>query len=72
MISQPVVSREQLEERLEALDCEPTGIRLETGELWKAASGRHFIVPDSIQGYYPDWLLWDLEEIIGTISPWTQ
>ena len=70
MITQPVVSRQQLEDRLNEIGAEKTDRRTDTAELWRLPNGRHVTVPDSIQGYYPDWLLRDLEQIIGHISPW--
>lgn len=70
MISQPVVSRKQVEDRLAELGAQPTGERIETGEAWKLKNGQHFIVPDPMGGMYPDWMLWDLEKIIGKIDPW--
>lgn len=71
MISQPVLTREELVKTLRERGCEPTGSRTATGEFWKSPAGRHFLVPDSADGYYPDWMLYDLEEIVGALDAWT-
>ena len=70
MISQPVLTRDQLVEILTSRDCQPTGSCTTTGEFWKTSGGRHFLVPDSIDGYYPDWMLYDLEDIVGALNAW--
>lgn len=68
-----VVSEKQLIERLKALGFSPTGIKTGTGEFWKAKrdGNTHVLVPFSIQGHYPDWMLEDLEKVIGKLNPWT-
>jgi len=70
MIAQPVLSKAELLELLEELGCIDTREELETGTIWKAPSGRHFIVPFSNQGYYPSWMLTDMELVVGKLSPW--
>ena len=72
MITQPVMSRQQLEGRLHDVGAEKTDQRTDTAEIWRLPNGRHFTVPDSVQGYYPDWLLRDLEEIVGRLEPWVR
>lgn len=68
-----VVSERQLIERLKALGFSPTGRKTGTGEYWKVDrdGNRHVLVPFSIQGHYPDWMLQDLEMVIGKLNPWT-
>ena len=67
----PVVSEENLQAILRARGFEPTEERTATGRFWRSAeTKKHVLVPDSVQGFYPDWLLSDLEEITGKIDPW--
>lgn len=70
MIASRVVSEDDVHKRLAASGFEATGNRVATGEYWRSKStGKHLLVPDSVQGFYPDWLLKDLEARIGKISP---
>jgi hypothetical protein len=67
----PVVSEEQLKQILGKRGFEPTDERTATGRFWRSRdTGKHVLVPDSVQGFYPDWLLADLEGITGKIDPW--
>jgi hypothetical protein len=66
-----VVSEQQLIDRLKALGFSRTTERTATGTFWKSSKGGHILVPDAIQGFYPDWLLSDLEGVIGKLNPWT-
>lgn len=70
MIAQPVLSKAELVEILEERGCTDTREETETGMIWRGPSGRHFIVPFSNQGYYPNWMLHDLESVVGKLSPW--
>ena len=45
MISAQLCLREEVEQRLRHLGCQPAGHYLETGELWVTPSGYHLIVP---------------------------
>ncbi len=57
MIAPRVPPEKEIFDRLAALGFEPTGMRSGTGEFWRhIKTDRHLQVPDSIQGYYPDWL----------------
>jgi hypothetical protein len=70
MVAERVASREDVEHALEQNDFEPTGQRTATGEYWRhRRSGRHILVPDSYQGYYPDWMLGDLSKEVGKVVP---
>lgn len=47
-----------------------TDTRTKTGYFWAhAASDQHIQVPDSLDGFYPDWMLYDLMSRIGEIVP---
>lgn len=70
MIAARVASEAEVEARLRALGFEPTTWTTDTGTFWRSKStGKHILVPFSVQGFYPNWLLGDLVEIIGKISP---
>jgi len=71
MSADRVVTEEQVIERLRALGFTPTTVTTNTGTFWKAKGDGHVLVPFSIQGMYPDWLLSDLEFVIGKLNPWT-
>ena len=44
---------------LQDLGFEETDTTTETGRFWRhKKTGRHLQVPFSVQGYYPDWLIW--------------
>jgi hypothetical protein len=45
MIAQPVLSKAELDEILEERGCTDTREEIETGTIWRTASGRHFTVP---------------------------
>ena len=67
----PVVSEEVVQHLLRELGYEPTEHKTATGTLWKhKQTGRHQQVPNSLDGFYPDFILQDLEEIIGKVNPW--
>jgi hypothetical protein len=68
MITQRVLTRSDLVEILRMHHCEQTGEGTATGEFWKAPTGRHFLVPNCKDGYYSDWMLYDLEEIVGRLE----
>jgi len=70
MIAQPVLSETELVDLLEERDCTNTREQTETGTIWRAPSGRHFVVPFPHQGYYPSWMLHDLEQIVGKLEAW--
>lgn len=70
MIAQPVLSKAELIDLLEERGCTNTKEEIETGTIWRAATGSHFIVPFPHQGYYPSWMLADIENVVGKISAW--
>ena len=76
MIAPPVPSRDEIEGRLRELGFSETAYRVDTGCIWRHdASGQHLLVPDSVQGYYPDWifnaLLMRAEDIARTrVKQW--
>ena len=70
MIADRVVSEDDLRRHLESRDFVPTGYRCATGEFWRSKkTGKHLLVPDSWDGFYPNWMLTELEAIVGKISP---
>lgn len=59
MIAPRVPPKEEIFAELGKLGFEATGEKTDTGEFWRhKASGRHLQVPNSVQGYFPDWLIW--------------
>lgn len=63
MISSRVRSAREVYASLKSQGFERTTHKTATGTFWKhAATGKHLLVPKSVQGFYPDWLLEDLLE----------
>jgi hypothetical protein len=68
MIASRVVSEQELLESLAKQGFEITTERTDTGTFWRhAASRNHILVPESVQGFYPDWLLWDIHDQIRRV-----
>jgi len=70
MIAQRVATVGDVEDALLGKGFEPTEHYTATGRYWKhSGTGRHLLIPQSVQGYYPDWMLqdlvWDLGEIVA-------
>jgi hypothetical protein len=62
MTAARVPSEAEIFAELRSLGFEPTGEKTETGEFWlPKATKRHLQVPFSIQGFFPDWLIWEFE-----------
>jgi hypothetical protein len=62
MIATRVLSEAQIFAELRRLGFEPTGRKTATGEFWlHKTTKRHLQVPFSIQGFFPDWLIWEFE-----------
>jgi hypothetical protein len=56
---------EKLEAELRAGGYESTEHRTGTGRVWRSTSNdKHIIVPDSYDGYYPDFILEDIKDYI--------
>jgi len=68
MIASSVLSEDSLKAALAARDCVQTEHKTQTGTFWKTRQGLHFLVPRSLDGFYADWMLWDLERVIGKIE----
>lgn len=67
----PVVSEETVHQRLKDLGYESSEHKTDTGILWKhKETGKYIQVPYALDGFYPDFILADLEDIIGKINPW--
>ena len=61
MITQRVTSEAELREVLGAQGLSETDERTKTGTFWVHEETRqHLLVPFSVQGFYPDWLLGEL------------
>ncbi len=83
MISLPLVTEANVHNKLHEIGYEPTEHVTKTGRFWRHRNAKlHLLVPNSAEGFYPDWLLDELaqraraigdqagaETIIG-ISPW--
>ncbi len=70
MIAPKVATKQEVENVLRERDFDPTTLTTATGRFWRhKVTSRHVLVPDSIDGYYPDWLLYDLMSHIGEILP---
>ncbi len=65
MIAGKVKTAEELEAELRAAGYEPTEHHLKTGRVWRhKVTGKHIIVPDSYDGYYPDFILRDMRDFV--------
>lgn len=64
MIASRVMTEAELHVKLEGLGYSRLELRTETATFWANGNNRVIQVPDSVQGYYPDWLLWPLEELL--------
>ena len=71
MIASPVISEKNLQDYLKGLGFQPTKETTNTGTFWKNNAGKHVLIPFSEQGFYPTWMLADLEEVVGKIDPWS-
>ena len=61
MIASKVVSDREVFSALKASGFERTSNRTATGTFWKhTKTGKHLLVPKSVQKFYPDWLLYEL------------
>lgn len=68
MSSDGELTEEEVEAWFEQADCVKTDRKTDTGTVWRALSGRHFILPFSKDGYYPHSILHDLDLTVGKIS----
>lgn len=68
-----VVSEKNLKDRLTELCYEPTEIKTGTGTFWKCMkTEKHLLIPFPYEGMYPDFILKDIEKIIGKVKPTLQ
>lgn len=66
MIAVPVVSEQQVVERLRSLGYEPTDQITLTGVFWQNKSnGKHLLVPKASYETYPSWML---EELVANAA----
>lgn len=59
----------QVEAWLEKKGFVPTSETTDGGRFWRSKSKRHLVVPDHVDGYYPDYLWVDLYERAMQIVP---
>jgi hypothetical protein len=72
MIAPRVLTEADVHDALSDRGFRPTDTRTATGRFWvHAGSHEHIQVPDSLDGFYPDWMLYDLMSRIGEILPST-
>jgi len=66
----PVVTEQNLIDHLTKLCYEATTVKTNTGTFWKSLkTGKHILVPFPYEGMYPEFILKDLEKIIGKVAP---
>lgn len=65
----PVKTWEEVEEHLKRKGFTPTSDVVPNGRYWRSKSRRHMVVPDHIDGMYPDYLWNDLVERVEAIVP---
>lgn len=65
-----VVSEQNLIDHLTSHGYEITTETTETGTFWKSVrTGKHILVPFPYEGMYPNFILADIEKIIGKVNP---
>ena len=60
---------ESVESWLRSKGFVPTSNTIDGGRYWRSKSGRHMIVPDHVDGFYPDFFLADLIKRVEQIVP---
>lgn len=70
MISSKVTSERELHQSLKTIGFERTQHKTDTGTFW-VKDGNHILIPKSVQGFYPDWLLTEIHEQIGRLHLWS-
>ena len=70
MIAPRVLTEAEVHEALSDRGFVPTETRTATGRFWvHKSTGEPIQIPDSLEGYYPDWMLYDLMSQVGEIVP---
>ena len=70
MIAPRVLTEAEVRNALSERGFKSTGVRSATGTFWAhAESDQHIQVPDPLEGFYPDWMLYDLMSRVGEIVP---
>jgi hypothetical protein len=69
------LTQAEFEAELDARGFEPTERTTAQGRLWRkkgrtGAPPPHLHVPHAVDGYYPDWLLWQVRRRIASINNW--
>lgn len=60
-----VKTQAEVEEELRAKGFAPTQHHLGTGRVWRhEGTGRHIIVPDPVDGMYPDAIIRDMRDLV--------
>lgn len=68
MVAGRVLTEQDLRRRLRDLGYEETTNRTTTGAIWKSKrTGKHIQVPFPYDGMYPNFILRDLEAVIGPL-----
>lgn len=68
MIASRVVREAEVVESLKKAGFTKTTKTTATGTYWRSKAGRHLLVPESVQGFYPDWLLNDINERLHKLN----
>ena len=58
-----------VEKWLESKGFVKTPDRINGGQVWRSKSRRHIIVPDAVDGFYPEYFWNDLVERVDAIVP---
>lgn len=69
MIAPRVLTEAEMEAALIDRGFRPTASKTATGTYWAHPSGKHIQVPNSLEGFYPDWMLYELVSRIEEIVP---
>lgn len=59
----------EVEEWLREKGFVPTHERVDGGQIWRSKSKRHMVVPDHVDGFYPDYFWNDLVRRAEKIVP---
>lgn len=70
MSAMPVLPEDVVIKVLRLNGFKPTGQKTNTGSIWENREGRYLLVPNSVEGFYPNSLLEIVEKVIGRINPW--
>ena len=70
MIAPKVLTEDDVQQALRERGFVPTDATTATGRYWRHKFlQQHVLVPKSLDGFYPDWMLYDLMSRVGEIVP---